>query len=115
MDSVPGFAWLVGTCKTLTVGPDAAWYSDLLGLVGLLMLTWPALKLDRVGRRLRRLERPAAPEAGDDDEAFWSEIREKAATELKGLRDTWTPASRLLLWGGFVVSLVGAAMKVARC
>jgi len=118
MESIPGGAWLVRACRYVSAGPDAGWYSDLLSLLGLLMLTWPALKLDQIGRRLHRLERPpwaAATSTAGDDEAFWTELRAKVAGQLRNMRDSWTPTSRLLLWAGFIISLIGAAMKVIRC
>jgi hypothetical protein len=94
------------------LGPDLEWTSDLLGLVGLLLLTWPAVKIDRIGRRIHRVGQLRRPSAA---EPAWNELAQGVAKELMQARDAWTFWSSLCLWLGFAVSAASAALKLLPC
>jgi hypothetical protein len=93
-------------------GPDLEWASDLLGLAGLLLLTWPAVKIDRIGWRIHRVEKLRRP---SEAEPAWNELARGVAEELLQARDAWTLWSSLCLWLGFVVSAVSTVLKLLPC
>lgn len=80
--------------------------ADLLGLV---VLAWPALRLDRLGKLIHDVSRASEAQRSDP---FWQDYLQALAAKLARQRDGWTWVDRSCLWGGYLVLLLAAVVKL---